>query len=524
MVFSATLISTFLLGFLITVHVKAENDKLLFCGHEEFPPYSFYSNNHLSGYVVDLTRILSVTINRDIKIDLTSWNKCIELVKTGEIDGLIGAPVFREREEYMLYSDPVAEVEYAIFVEKGTKYIHSLKSLEGTLVGVPEESAIIDHLKKNKKITLIQIKTYREALQKLLDREIAAFISEKNVTLYYIQQDKLKDITIVGSRIGPVYPYSLAVTKDKKELLSEINRGINILKANGTLQKLQRKWLGLRLIQPFPWTMVIFVTAGVTGAMFVLLVILWVISLNATIKVKTEQIKLMSQRMVAKDKLAVLGKLAGQIAHELRTPLSIINNSVYLLRKEGSKNRELFEKRLRILEEKIKLSSNILESILSYSRVKAEVAANVLIKDCIEEVLKDLEMPKGITKSVEIEKGDPIFVFMDFHQLYSVIRNLVLNSIQAMGEEGAIEIKVSTSDKGATVNVRIYDTGKGIMESARNKVFNLFYSTKITGTGLGLPISKSIIEANQGKLVLEETNEKGSCFIIKLPSVKSVKK
>ena len=110
MVFSGTLISTFLLGFLITVHVKAENDKLLFCGHEEFPPYSFYSNGQLSGYVVDLTRILSVTINRDIKINLTSWNKCIELIKTREIDGLIGAPVFREREEYMLYSDPVAEV------------------------------------------------------------------------------------------------------------------------------------------------------------------------------------------------------------------------------------------------------------------------------------------------------------------------------------------------------------------------------------------------------------------------------
>jgi len=184
----------------------------------------------------------------------------------------------------------------------------------------------------------------------------------------------------------------------------------------------------------------------------------------------------------------------------------------------------LFEKRLHVLDEKIKLSSNILESILSYSRVKAEAATIIPVKECIEEVLRDMGIPEGVEKIVTIEKAEFLAVYMDFHQLYSTIRNLILNAVQAMGETGKLTIKAFPSDNNMTVNIRVCDTGPGIMESARTKIFNLFYSTKLTGTGLGLPISKSIIEANNGQLDLDQSNDKGSCFIIKLPSSRSSNK
>ena len=225
--------------------------------------------------------------------------------------------------------------------------------------------------------------------------------------------------------------------------------------------------------------------------------------------------------MVEKDKLAILGKLAGQIAHELRTPLSIINNSVFLLRKEGSENRMLFEKRLHMLEEKVKLTSNILESILSYSRVKADLAKSISAKTCLEETLKDMEIPEGIKLDVNISNEESLFVFMDFHQLYSVFRNILLNSIQAMGNTGALYVRLYSSQNKDKIITKICDTGKGIADSAKKKIFNLFYSSKITGTGLGLPISKSIVEANNGKLYLEETSEKGTCFIVELPIYKA---
>ncbi|MFH1552858.1 MAG: transporter substrate-binding domain-containing protein [Candidatus Omnitrophota bacterium] len=502
----------------------ASKKTLVFAGHDEFAPYSYISDGRPAGYCVDLIKILSATINKDITIQLMPWEECLSKLRAGKVDGLIGAAAYKKRMNYADYSEPVSEVEFAIFVESSNSYVHSVKSLEGTVVAVHEASLIADELRKNERIRLLEVKSIPEALNKLKNREVTAVIAEKRVLLYYIQQEKLHDLKIVGAAVGPVYEYSLAIKKGKTELLKDINYGVTVLKENGTLKKLERKWLGIRLVEPFPWKMVSMVIGGITGILLLLMGLLWATSLEATVKAKTRQIQLMGQRMVEKDKLAVLGKLAGQIAHELRTPLSIINNSVFLLRKEGSENRELFEKRLRVLEDKIKLSSNILESILSYSRVKAEMATTVSVKEAIAEVLKDIGMPEGIENDVSFEKEELLQVFMDFHQLYSVFRNILLNSVQAMGKEGKLTIKAFPSADNTKVNVRMCDTGGGIMDGAQNKIFNLFYSTKITGTGLGLPISKSIIEANGGRLYLEETTKEGTCFIVELPSVKTLVK
>lgn len=496
----------------------------IFAGNNAFAPYSHILNGKPTGYSVDLVKILSATCNKNIEIRLMPWEKCISELKKGYIDGLIGAPIYKDRETYMNYSLPVTEIDFAIFVETTNRYVNSLKSLEGTVVAVHKESLLIDELEKHKRIQLLETGSVQEALEKLKNREVTAVIAEKNVALYYIQQKKIEGLKMVGPPVGPVYEYALVTKKSETGLIKDLDRGITQLEENDTLGKLKRKWFGIHLVEPFPWIMVSVVIGGITTVMILLLGTLWVISLNATVKAKTNQIQLMSQKMVEKDKLAVLGKLAGQIAHELRTPLSIINNSVFLLRKEGSKNRELFEKRLHTLEEKIKLSSNILESILSYSRVKAEMASTISLKDCVEEVLKDIEILEDIEVVITYEQEESLLVFMDFHQLYSVLRNLVLNAVQAMGNEGKLTIKVFPAKDGTTVNTRICDTGRGIVESARNKIFNLFYSTKITGTGLGLPISKSIIEANDGELSLEETSEEGSCFILKLPSGKKQSK
>ena len=268
--------------------------------------------------------------------------------------------------------------------------------------------------------------------------------------------------------------------------------------------------------ETFPWKMVIFISTGICGILLIFFGILWIIFLNETIAMKTRHIQKITDKMMEKDKLAVLGKLAGQISHELRTPLSIIHNSVYLLRREGAENRELFEPRLVILENKIKLCSNILESMLSYSRIKAHLALAVSLQKCLEEVIHHMNIPSKIKTTISFKKENPFVVFIDYHQLYSVLRNMILNSVQAMGDTGKLTIDVAPTNNGKTITVRIHDTGRGITKNSRNKIFNLFYSSKITRTGLGLPISKSIIEANNGRLYLEETSQKGSCFVIEL--------
>ena len=272
------------------------------------------------------------------------------------------------------------------------------------------------------------------------------------------------------------------------------------------------------------WKPVSIAIGTITGIMLLLMSLLWVVSLNVRVRLKTREIELLSQKMATRDKLAVLGKLAGQIAHELRTPISVISNHVFLLRNEGMKDKKLFENRLQMLENKIKLTSNILESILSYSRVKAEISTTISIKECVEEVLKDTAIPEDITTKVSFKDEEFLFVFMDFHQLYSVLRNLILNAIEAMNINGTLTVESFCTSNNSIVNIRVSDTGLGIPENVKDTIFHLFSSSKITGTGLGLPIAKSIVETNDGKLYLEKTSCKGSCFVVELKTAKKIKK
>lgn len=497
---------------------------LIFVGHDEFAPYSFYSDGSPSGFSVDLIKVISATINRDITIKLLPWEECLAQIKAGTVDGMIGIPIYKTREAYLDFSTPVTTIDYAIFVESSNIYVHSLKTLEGTVVGAHKGALMVDTLRKDKRIKVIETKSIAAAIKKLQDREITAIIEEKDVVLYYLQKEKVSDIKMVGPPLRPVFEYGLAVKKGEDKLLRDIDHAIKTLEENGTLQELRRKWLGLYFAEPFPWKMVSMVIGGIMGILLLLMGSLWMISLNVAVKTKTRQIQVMSQKIVEKDKLAVLGKLAGQIAHELRTPLSIINNSVYLLRKEAFSDKELFEKRLRMMEDKVKLTSNILESILGYSRVKAEMATEISVRDCIETVLSDMEVPEGIELTVTYKDDENLFIYIDFHQLYSVLRNLVLNALQAMGTEGKLDIRAFSSGVGKMVNVRVSDTGRGILGIPQDQIFSLFSTTKITGTGLGLPISKSIAENNGGDLYLESSDEHGSCFTLKLPSSKSQKK
>jgi signal transduction histidine kinase len=496
----------------------SEEDTLIFAGDEDFPPYSFLKGSSLSGFAVDLSRVISAVIKRPIRTYPASSREYIQDLTRGDIDGLIGMPVLPELRKHFSYSIPVIQLDCAIFVHHTNEFVHGINSLEGTLVAIHKGSIYMDSVRMNNpKIKIMEVDTLEEAFKKLSNGEITAVISEKNLALHHLHKQEMSGIKIVGPPVGPAYDYALAVRRRDHKLLGDINRAIKILEDNGTMDNLKRKWFGVSLVIPFPWKKVSIVIGVITGIMLFLLTGLWVTSLNAAIKIKTTQIQMLSRKMQEKDKLAVLGKLAGQIAHELRTPLSIMSNSVFLLRREGPKSKEAFEKRLAMLEDKVRLTSNILESILSYSRVKAEVASTVSVKACLDEVIKDIEFPPGIQKDIKVDDAEHLHVFMDFHQLYSIFRNLATNSIQAMKDSGTLSIHACLVREERAVEIKVSDTGRGLSGITSAHIFDLFSSTKITGTGLGLPISKSIAETNGGTLYLESSSPSGTVFVLRLP-------
>ena len=120
-----------------------------------------------------------------------------------------------------------------------------------------------------------------------------------------------------------------------------------------------------------------------------------------------------------------------------------------------------------------------------------------------------------IERKVSIPDGLPK-VRSNQNQLQEVLLNLILNACQAMGETGG-RLELSASPNGSSVVLKVADTGPGIPPSVLRKVFDPFYTTKPTGTGLGLFVSQRIIKSQGGTIQLESTEGKGTCFTISLP-------
>ncbi len=224
-------------------------------------------------------------------------------------------------------------------------------------------------------------------------------------------------------------------------------------------------------------------------------------------------------RMARSEKLAAIGRLASGVGHELRNPLGAIKNAVYYF-KEIAKENHLPEKDkavadvLQHAEKEVDIASNIISDLLDFARVVRIKPVPTDINDLIVEAKKDLEH-KGNVYVVELLAVDLPRVRVDPQKLHQVIVNLANNAIQAMPSGGTLEI--STRIKEGHLLIAFKDTGTGITSEDMGKLFEPLFTTKARGTGLGLTISLSIVQAHGGEIVIDSQVGQGSTFTIKIP-------
>jgi signal transduction histidine kinase len=220
------------------------------------------------------------------------------------------------------------------------------------------------------------------------------------------------------------------------------------------------------------------------------------------------------------ERLATLGEMTAGVAHEVRNPLGIISSTAELLRERL--NRYEPDNRLAqiIVEETGRLNAKVTE-FLDFARPR-------------EPNLQPCEVDKVLDRSIELFQPEinrlHIDVTRDYRTdgkvqaadpglLYQAFLNLLLNAIQAMPEGGVLNVAVATGANGRGTEILVKDTGEGIDPETLKKVFNPFYTTKEKGSGLGLPIVKSIIESHQGAIQLESEAGRGTTVTIDLPEL-----
>jgi two-component system sensor histidine kinase HydH len=213
--------------------------------------------------------------------------------------------------------------------------------------------------------------------------------------------------------------------------------------------------------------------------------------------------------------------LAGGLAHEIRNPLSTIGMLLELMAEDlqtpqSGRDRRMLAQ-IKTLQRECGHLEEILNAFLQFARLGeielVESDVNQLVREFIE-FYKPQAREHGIEISPHLASDLPR-VNVDRALLRQMLLNLALNAQQAMPAGGIIELQTKWDDAG--VQLACIDNGVGMDEATRAKLFNVFFSTKVGGSGLGLPTVRKIVEAHQGRIVCQSEPGRGTRFVISLP-------
>lgn len=220
-------------------------------------------------------------------------------------------------------------------------------------------------------------------------------------------------------------------------------------------------------------------------------------------------------RMVQNEKMGAIGLLAGNIAHELNNPLTGLRSLAQVLITEAQD--ETLKSDLIEIEKAAMRSQKIIKNLLDFSKGENQPLESVSVDEVVEKTLPMLKSALRPHRNHIVLEARDAQVLVEPHLLQQVVFNLVNNACQAMKDPG--ELGISTKIQRKKVILEIEDTGPGIPEAIVTKVFEPFFTTKKEGqgTGLGLSMSKSVIEKFGGHIYFRKVEPHGVCFTIELP-------
>lgn len=228
------------------------------------------------------------------------------------------------------------------------------------------------------------------------------------------------------------------------------------------------------------------------------------------------------QQLIQNEKMASIGQLAAGVAHEVNNPLGSIMLYAHLvlqqLTEEDPKSKDI-----RFIMEEAQRCQKIVKGLLNFARqgkLQAKKQDLKVVVDRLAEAIKLQPLFRSVEFTTHVDYGVPEFAF-DADQLYQALLNMAINAAEALPDGGKIKVEASPYFESGKVILKITDTGTGIPEKDRDKIFTPFFTTKQIGkgTGLGLAIAYGIIKMHGGQIRVDSEVGKGSTFTIELPLV-----
>jgi two-component system, NtrC family, sensor histidine kinase PilS len=217
------------------------------------------------------------------------------------------------------------------------------------------------------------------------------------------------------------------------------------------------------------------------------------------------------------ERLAVLGRLSAGLAHEIRNPLGSISGCVQLVRESPLLSAE--ERRLLgIILDEVERLDDLVATMVQVGRPHELQCAEHDLRPVLQAVVEMVRRGSAVAKRVSIEHvlpDEPVIGWVDRDQVRQVLWNLIKNALQASPPGGHVQATLAGGPDRVVLSVR--DDGQGLSPSQREKVYNMFYSERTHGAGIGLALVRQIVDAHGGTIEIESEQNQGATFIVTLP-------
>jgi polar amino acid transport system substrate-binding protein len=474
------------------------------------------------GISTDTMNIIGEDLNITFKgVPTRNWSESQRYLKERKCDILPAAAKTKKREEYARFTYPYLDYKLAIITKEDQGFVSSLMDVIDKPIARKKGSALISQLEKlYPAVNIIEAKDTLESFQMVANDKAYATISTLPVASYYINKYNLESIGIAGYTDIRLR-LSIAVREDDPLLLSILD------KALATIPREQHKliydkWVGRQAVQPFNYRYLLYVLA--VFLMFALLGLYrqYVLKeankgLARAVKSKTEENLKQQQLLQEQSKLAAMGEMIGAIAHQWRQPLNTLGLSIQNLEYDFSDGHvdEAFIKRyVKKNKETIEFMSQTIDDFRNFFKVD-KIKEKFGVKKAIEETVSIQEASLKKHNIVLKITGDDFTIYGFRSEFQQVILNIIANAAYELKnshiEHPIIDIILKKQ------MISISDNATGIAEEIFDRIFEPYFTTKEQGegTGIGLYMSKVIIEENMGA-VLSVVNQKegGASFII----------
>jgi PAS domain S-box-containing protein len=238
----------------------------------------------------------------------------------------------------------------------------------------------------------------------------------------------------------------------------------------------------------------------------------------AEIRDKMSRLRSAHAKLVHSENLATIGRMAAHVAHEIRNPLTTVGGFAKSILKHPEKAERSRESAEVICEEVGRLE-NILSNVMDFTRPAKPELVPCYAPDFLKKIVREVSGELGgkrVSVDTEIVEDVPT-CHLDAEKIKQVIINLLRNACDAMPDGGAVRISLQKQAEEEKIRISVTDTGQGMTAKVIKKIFSPFFTTKPDGTGLGLALSRKIVEDHGGKLLVESELGQGSTFTLLLP-------